>query len=70
MKVFIQMTKPAQLKALPILMRGTPYTVLPQGVYVIDDETAVKLTQAGVDYTTLSRESAAPTLQGVSGERV
>jgi hypothetical protein len=45
--------------------------VLPNRIYVVSEEAAKKLREAGVQFTELSRESNAPRLEGVgSGERI
>ena len=45
--------------------------VLPNRIYVVSEEAAKKLRDAGVQFTELSRESNIPSLEGVgSGERI
>jgi hypothetical protein len=59
-----------EAKALPLLLRHSPGTILPNRIYVVSAEAAQKLRAAGVQFTALSRESATPSLEGVgSGER-
>lgn len=71
MKTIIQMSEAEEAKALPLLLRHSPGTVLPNRVYVISEEAVKKLREAGVQFTELSRESNAPRLEGVgSGERI
>lgn len=71
MKVVIRMTKKEELKALAILLRHSPGTILPERTYVISDEAARALQQAGVKFTELSREFDSPATGGtVVGERV
>ena len=70
MKVVIQLTEKEQLKALPILHRHSPGTVLPGGIYIVEDLAAAALSQAGVKYTEVSRQGDAPLTKGVVGERV
>ena len=71
MKIIIQMSEAEEVKALPILLRHSPGAVLPHHIYVVSDEAARKLREAGVQFTELSRESNAPRLEGVgSGERI
>jgi hypothetical protein len=71
MKTIIQMSEAEEAKALPILLRHSPGTILPNRIYVVREEVAKKLREAGVQFTELSRESNAPSLQGVgSGERI
>jgi hypothetical protein len=70
-KVVIQFTKDEEAKALPILLRHSPGTVLQDRTYVVNTEAATKLRQSGIQFTELSRESNAPSLEGASsGERV
>lgn len=71
MKVVIQLTKDDEAKALPILLRHSPGTVLQNRTYVVNAEAASELRQSGIQFTQLSRESNAPNLEGAgSGERV
>jgi hypothetical protein len=71
MKVVIQFTAKQELKAMPILLRHSPGTMLPDRTYVVNEEAARALREAGVDFTVVSRESNAPGLEGVgSGERI
>jgi hypothetical protein len=50
MNVVIQMTKREEAKALPILLRHTPGAVLPERTYVISEEAARALREAGVTF--------------------
>jgi hypothetical protein len=71
MRVVIQMTRSEEAKALPILLRHSPGTVLPNRVYVLSEEAARALRTSGVQFTEISRESVAPTRNEVgAGERV
>jgi hypothetical protein len=71
MKMIIQLSEAEEAKALPILLRHSPGTVLPNHIYVVGDEAAKKLREAGVEFTELSRESNDSPLEGVgSGERI
>jgi hypothetical protein len=71
MKTIIQMSDAEEAKALPLLLRHYPGTVLPNRIYVVSEEAAKKLRDAGVQLTELSRESNTPSLEGVgSGERL
>jgi len=71
MKAVVQFTKPEEARALPILLRHSAGTVLPNRTYVIEEEAVAELRKAGVSFLTLSRESQLPSLEGVgSGERV
>jgi hypothetical protein len=71
MKTIIQMSEGEEAKALPLLLRHSPATVLPNRIYVVSEEAAKQLREAGVQFTELSRESNMPSLEGVgSGERI
>jgi hypothetical protein len=60
-----------EVKALAILLRHSPGTVLPNRTYIISEEAARALREAGIKFTELSREDSSPCLDGVvSGERI
>jgi len=70
-KVVIRLSAKQKLKALPTLLRHSPGTMLPDHIYVIREEVARALREAGIAFTEVSRESAPPGLKGVgSGERI
>jgi putative transposase len=65
------MSETEEAKVLPLLLHHCPGTVLPNHIYVVSEEAAKKLREAGVQFTELSRESNIPSLAGVgSGERI
>jgi hypothetical protein len=71
MKIIIQMSEAEEAKALPILLRHSPGTVLPNRIYVVSAEVAKQWRAVGIQFTELSRESHTPSLEGVgSGERI
>ena len=71
MKTIIQLSEAEEAKALPLLLRHSPGTVLPNRTYMVSAEAAKQLREAGVQFTELSRESNTPSLEGVgSGERI
>lgn len=71
MKAVIQFTKPEEARALPILLRHSAGTILPNRTYVLDGEALAELHKSGIHFITLSRECQSPGLEGVgSGERV
>ncbi len=71
MKVVIQMTSREEAKALPILLRHSVGSVLPERRYVINESAAHALREAGITFVELSREGDAPGMQeAVPGERV
>jgi hypothetical protein len=59
-KTIVQMSEAEEAKALPLLLRHSPGTVLPNRIYVISAEAAKLLREAGVQFTALSRESTTP----------
>jgi hypothetical protein len=71
MKVVIQFSAREEERALPILLRHSPGTILPDRVYVISEEAARALREAGIGFVELGSEANAPNLEGAgSGERV
>ena len=71
MRIVIRLSQDEEAKALPILLRHSAGTALPDRTYVITEDAARKLRQAGVDFVEVSRESSAPKLEGVGpGERI
>ena len=71
MKVVIQLTKREETKALPILWRHSPGVALPDRKYVIGEDAARTLSEAGIRFTELSRETVAPLTDGAGlSERV
>lgn len=50
MRVVIRMSQSEEAKALPILLRHSAGTVLPDRTYVITEDAARQLRQAGVDF--------------------
>ena len=68
MKTTIQLTAAEELKALPILLRHRPGTVLPNRIYILDDASVGQLRGAGVRFTELSRESSGPRLEQVGAD--
>jgi hypothetical protein len=71
MSVVIQMTEVEEAKALPILLRHSPGTILSDRTYVLSEEVVKSLRAAGISLRELSRESAAPIIEGVGAvERI
>jgi hypothetical protein len=70
MKIVIQLSREEEAKALPHLLRHSPGMVLPQRTYVLDEDAVGLLRNSGIRFTQLSRESLAPRLEEVAGERV
>jgi hypothetical protein len=71
MKVVIRFSKREEAKALPILLRHSPGTILPERTYIISEDAVASLRRAGVNFTEISRESDSSMAAGaVPGERV
>ena len=71
MKIALRFTEREELKAIPILFRHSSGMMLPGDIYLVSEEAAAALRQAGVRFTEVSRESSAPRLEGVgTGERI
>jgi hypothetical protein len=71
MKVAVQLSKRAELKALPILLRHSPGMMLEGGTYVIDVDAARALKAAGIKFKALALDANPPELKGGNGgERV
>jgi hypothetical protein len=65
MRTIIQLSEAEEAKALPLLLRHSPATVLPNRLYMISAEAARTRREAGVQCTEWSRESNLPRLEGV-----
>lgn len=71
MKVTIRFTAAEELKALPILLRHSPGTILPERTYIISPEAARALQDAGIKFTPVASETHPPSLTGApAGERI
>jgi hypothetical protein len=71
MKVIIQMSEAEELKALPILLRDSPGTILPNRTYILTERTVRKLREHGIKYNEVTREPDALKPEGtISGERI
>ena len=71
MKVVIRLSVREEARALPILLRHSPGMGLPNRTYIISEEAARLLREAGVKFTELSSEANAPEVQGgTAGERI
>lgn len=70
-KIVIQLSARQEAQALPILLRRSPGMVLPERTYVVSQEAAQALREAGIEFTELGRETDAPDLEGAgAGERI
>ena len=66
MTAVIHLSSAEELKAIPILLRHSSGSILPDRTYVISEAAARALRAAGVRFTELSRESSMPLLEGVA----
>ncbi|MCI0357472.1 MAG: hypothetical protein L0211_03180 [Planctomycetaceae bacterium] len=55
MNVVIRLTSREEAKALPVLLRHSPGTVLPDRTYILQQEAVQALRAAGVRFTELGR---------------
>ncbi len=70
-KAVIQLTDVEEGKAIPILLRHSPGTILPERTYVVDIDVVRMLSESGVRFQVLSREVDSPSLAGVGpSERI
>jgi hypothetical protein len=53
--VVVRFSRRAELRALPILLRHSPGTILRGGFYIIRDDAARALRDAGVKFTLVTR---------------
>lgn len=65
--VTVQLSRDEEANALPILLRHSPGRILPNRVYVIGEDAAKMLSNAGIRFTKLSREAVAPKLAWCEG---
>lgn len=71
MKVVIRMSAREEAKALPILLRHSPGTILSERTYILADAAVQSLRKAGIRFTEISRDSAACTAgERLVGERI
>jgi hypothetical protein len=71
MNVVIQFTEDEEAKAIPILFRHSPGTILTNRTYVIDTSAAQALRDAGVSYREVQPQLNLPAIEDLSiGERI
>ena len=71
MNVVVQFTESEEAKAIPILFRHSPGTILPNRIYVIDCSAAKALREAGVSYREIQPQLNLSAIQDISvGERI
>jgi hypothetical protein len=61
MKAVIRLSIPAELQALPILLRHSPAMVLPGGLYVVDISALTRLREASIAFQLLATDGRLPT---------
>ena len=71
MKVVLRFTSQQEAMALPILLRFKPGMVLADRTYILAEEAVQRLSQAGISFTEITRESISFSSEGACiGERV
>lgn len=71
MNVIIQLSEEDELKALDILLRHSPGTMLPNRTFVIDVSAAQALRDAGISYREIQPQVNLPVVEDFSiGERI
>ena len=71
MRVVIRLSAAEERKALPILLRHSPGTILPDRTYILTVEAVRALQEAGIGMTQLGSEADPPGVEGVpAGERI
>jgi hypothetical protein len=71
MSVVLQFTADEEAQALPILLRHSPGSILPNRTYVIGESAAQALRDAGISYREVRPQLNLPTVEDISiGERI
>ena len=71
MNIVVQFTAEEEAKALPILLRHSPGSILPNRTYVIEETAAQALRDAGVTYRDVRPQLNLPVVEDLSiGERI
>jgi hypothetical protein len=71
MRIRIQVSAADDAKAWSILIRHSPGKAYPDRTFVVSEEAAKQLRQAGIHFVELAREEEKPSLpEVISGERV
>ena len=71
MNIVVQFTVAEEAKAIPILFRHSPGTILPNRTYIIDMSAAEALRDAGVSYREVRPQLNLPASEDLSiGERI
>jgi hypothetical protein len=56
MNVILRFTEEEELKAMPILFRHSPGTILPNRIYIISESAVQALREAGISYAAIQPE--------------
>jgi hypothetical protein len=71
MNIVIQFSEGEEAKALPILLRHSPGTVLSNRTYVVEQSVAKALREAGVEFREVRPQLNLPVVEDLSiGERI
>jgi hypothetical protein len=71
MRLVVQINAKDHAKALALMVRHSPGTALPNRTYIIMEEAARALREAGIGFTEISRDPDAPLAEGAAqGERI
>ena len=71
MNIVVQFTVAEEAKAIPILFRHSPGTILPNRTYIIDRSAAEALRDAEVSYREVRPQLNLPAIEDLSiGERI
>jgi hypothetical protein len=71
MNIIVQFTAEEEAKALPILLRHSPGTILPNRTYVVENSAAAALRDAGVLFHEARPQLNLPIVEDLSvGERI
>ena len=62
MKLVVRFTAEEELRALRVLLRHSPGSVLPERTYILEDAAVRELQDAGVTFTEVTSEANAPSL--------
>jgi hypothetical protein len=71
MNIVLQFTAEEEAKALPILLRHSPGSILPNRTYIVEQSAAQALQDAGVAYREVRPQLKLPVIEDLSiGERI
>ncbi len=71
MQIIIQVAEKDSARAWGLLVRHSPGAALPNRTFIISQEAARALRDAGIKFTEISRNGVLPSFEGaVTGERI